>query len=259
MAFGCTKDEKKYVIVLAIIHSILLISAAILINRLDEQQMSMTVGGYTIAVIGISFAAYLFFHFKMKRMKREREWTNPVIQSAIIDTSFRRRKHSVSFYWFIPHFVLALSTLAIVLLYYDQFPDQLVMQYDFAGNATTVVAKSYSALLWPIGTQFIMIVLFLFINYSIVISKQQIDAADPEASVQRSMKFRHSWSVFNVATGLLITMLFSFISIVPLLALPPSSILIVSTAIPALIVVGSIWLSIRLGQGGSRIRMPGDR
>lgn len=249
--------RRNYAIVLAIFHILLLIAAASFMNLSDEKQMSLAIGGYTFAVIGVSFAVYLFFHFKMKKMKREQGWMSPVIQSAIVDTSFRRRKLSVSSYWFIPHILLSFGTLAAVLLFYDQFPDQLVMQYDFAGNATRVVDKSYSSLLWPIGTQFIMIAVFLLINYSIVISKQQIDAADPEASVQRNTKFRHSWSVFLVATGFLTTLLFSFITILPILDLPQSSLIIVATAIPVIIVIGSIWLSVRLGQGGSRIRMPG--
>lgn len=254
------KIRKKYALLLTILHTILfIITAASLIKLSDEKNISIAIGGYTCAVIVISFVTYLFFHYRMKNMKRERQWASPVMQTVVVDTSFRRSKLTVSSYWFIPHILLALATLVIVVAFYDQFPNELILKYDFSGNATHVVDKSLQALLWPIATQFILIAMFLFINYSIVISKQQIDVADPEASRQRSIIFRHSWSVFIVVTGFLMTLLFSFIPLAQLLKLDPSSILIVSMIVPGIVMIGSIWLSVRLGQGGSRIRIEGSQ
>lgn len=246
--------RKQYAIILTLINLLIAVVVFSFLQLGNAQEMTTGMLIYVMGMLATGFILYLRYHYLMKRMKRERNWENPTIQTAVIHTSFRQQKLAASNYWFIVHLLFTLATLAVVLLFYDRFPEMLAMQYDFAGQVTRSVAKSYSALLWPVGLQMMMIALFMLINYSIVISKQQIDAADPKGSMQRNVIFRYSWSVFLVITSFLVIVMISLMSISNLLRFSPNVMLILVTVMVAFIIGGAIWLSVRLGQGGSRIR-----
>ncbi|MFS0725911.1 DUF1648 domain-containing protein [Paenibacillus sp. 1P07SE] len=248
--------RRHYAIILITINLLMAAAIVFFFQLGDAEEMTTGLAVYLVGMFAAGFAVYLRYHYLMKRMKQERNWGSPTIQTAVIHTSFRQQKLAASNYWFIPHLLLTLATLAVVLLFYDRFPDTLVMQYGFDGEVTRSAAKSYSALLWPVGIQMMMIALFMLINFSIVISKQQIDAADPEGSMKRNIIFRRSWSVFLVITSFLIILMLSWMSISNLLRIGPNTTLVVVVLMVASIIGGSIWLSVRLGQGGSRIRQP---
>jgi len=249
--------RRSYMLILLAINLVTLAVLLSLFDIRDEQQFTTVITSCTLFILVVSFGLYLYFHKTMKRMKLQHGWSSPVMQSAAVDTSFRRRKLALPIYWFIPHVVLTFATLAIIVLLYDEFPAELIMQYDFNGEVSRVVDKSYETMLWPVGIQLVMIALFIFVNHTIVISKQQIDTADPENSLERSIIFRRKWSIFIVLTSFLMTFLFSYLTLSNLFTPSPMLNTTVTLAVIGIILFRTIWLSLKVGQGGSRLPMSG--
>lgn len=142
---------------------------------------------------------------------------------------------------------------ALAIAYYDKFPNTLNMKFDYQGNVTRTAEKSYRTVLGMNLMQVVMIAVFMVTNWMILKSKQQIDPGNPQQSVQRNAAFRRRWSMFNVASGLMMVLLFSFIQLNMIYPLNTEVMLLVSLLMPGIIVVLAIVLSFTTGQGGRRI------
>ena len=99
----------------------------------------------------------------------------------------------------------------------------------------------------------------IFIYIAIRISKIQLSASDPEKSKIRVLRFRRAWSAFTVGNAILMNLML----IAPQMQvlqfnLPNTFIWIISVLVVCIILGWVLYLSIRLGQGGSRIKLSGS-
>lgn len=229
------------------------------LNSMDEERWSLIMLGHVFGYLILSFLIYLKQHNAVKQIKQQENWQTDKVQRVIVNMKFRQEKLIVSYLWFIPHFLLIVSYVLIGVLGYDQFPDRIPMNYDFEGNMTRTVDKSYSAVMWPAIIGSFLLLVFIFVNYTISRSKQIVESSDPEGSLRRNVKFRRYWSAFLVVNAFLMIAMFGSFQLYQLLDWDnrvPSVLVLVVTGI---IVVGSIVLSVMTGQGGSRIgRHTGD-
>lgn len=226
----------------------------------DEEAIGWLLPVLTSLVLVLHTTLYLRFHFRMKKFKKEHGLlSSEVVQKVVVDTSFHQKKRVFSSLWLLPHLAVAAITAWIGIYYYDSFPEQIVMQTDLQGNPTNIVDKTYMTVLWPVILQLFMIGTFWIVNYSIAASKQQIDAANPQVSLQQSIIFRRKWSGFLMFAGFLLVVLFGFISLQQLLEFDIYVMLAGTLVITAFILFGSIRLSFMTGQGGSRIKIAGGQ
>lgn len=221
---------------------------------------AMLQGALLGALMGLivltSVTLNLLFHFKMKKMKAALPATAKGKTILAVDTSFRRQKLILSNKWYIIHISLTLISAAAALIYYDRIPEQLALKFDMQGNVINSAAKSYATVLFPNMMQLLIIAVFIFVNYSILRSKQQISAGSPERSVRQNAIFRRRWSMFSLLSGLAVVSLFSFIQLNMIFPLESSIILLVSLLIPIFVVLFAVVLSFTTGQGGSRVQRP---
>jgi len=208
------------------------------------------------ALVGVMLAAhatfYLRFHFRMKALKERRGLVSSE-QQLVVDTGFHREKRAFSNWWLIPHLVVAAATAAVCLIFYDRFPEQIVMQYDFQGNPSRVVDKSYATVLMPAVIQLLLVLVFRIVNFSIASSKQQLDAAHPQKSLRQNMIFRRQWSAFLLFSGFLLVLAIALLPLQMLLQFPPSVTIALLLAVVVVILLGVLTLGFMTGQGGSRI------
>ena len=95
------KLRKQYAAVI-IVFSILL--AAALFIAVSTSQLLQT--GFALAVlvdIAGNFLIYLYFHRKMKAIKKTRNWATGKKQAIIVDPKFRSQKLIFSNAWFLIH------------------------------------------------------------------------------------------------------------------------------------------------------------
>lgn len=211
---------------------------------------------FAIGITGMVICSLLMnvtFHFKMKNLKANFPATPKQRQRLALQTNFRQQKLVFSNRWFIIDGIIMVINAAWILSYYDYIPNLLPMKFDFDGNVTRYADKSVLTVLFPNIMQAVMIITFVFINWSILKSKQQINPGDPEGSAARNAIFRRRWSFFNIMTSLIIILLFSFIQLNMILSFDTEMLALVSMLVPSLIVIGALVMTVITGQGGSRI------
>lgn len=213
----------------------------------------------TLLIVSISaylftaFLIYLIFHNKMKKMKLEQNWSHAKSQVLVVDTNFHNQKLSYSHYWYLIPLSVAIITAILSMKFYPQFPDNIPMNYDLSGNITKSISKSYfTVMLFPM-VQILLTMLFIFINWIIAKSKQQISAEDPEKSIAQNIVFRKRWSLFMLISGSAMVLMFSMIQLSLIYTINQTLLLTVSLVFTFGTIAGAIILSITTGQGGSRI------
>ncbi|WP_019635167.1 DUF1648 domain-containing protein [Paenibacillus fonticola] len=247
------KMRKKYAVIsLAFYIPIFII--CIYVSMQSSAELQSVLFGVMICLIVIfSLALNITFYFNMKKLKASLPVSVQKKAVLAVDTSFHRQKLVLSNKWYIIHLILSLVSAAAALIYYDSIPEQIAMKFDLQGNIINSVAKSYVTVLYPNLMQLFIIALFIFVNWSIQRSKQQISPGNPEHSVRQNVAFRRRWSLFSILSGLTIVGLFSFIQLNMIHPLENSTMMFVSLLLPLFIVLFAIILSITIGQGGSRI------
>lgn len=155
--------------------------------------------------------------------------------------------------------VLIILTSIVILLNYDKFPDQLIMNIGFAGEINRVADKSYGSLLTPSLASFITWFVFLIANIAYLKSKQALSLDLPEESLHRLIQARRIWTFYY---GILCVALILTIQLgVPYFMASGKSgpLLIPITVICILAVVLQIFLASKVGVDGSKLTTePGD-
>ncbi|MBS4206492.1 DUF1648 domain-containing protein [Bacillus sp. FJAT-50079] len=219
----------------------------------EEQWMFLFMSFFFLFLFG-SFFIYLNYHKKMKQMKANSKWEQAKTATVVIDTNFRNRKLIHSHGWFAIAIIITVVTFAVTVMYYDRIPAQIPMQYGFDGEVTNWAEKSFGSVFSLPLIQLFMVGLFVFINYTIGRSRQQIDAANPEKSMMQNMIFRQRWSAFLIFTGTATVALLAAIQLSLIFPLNVKIIMYGSFLLTGLVLVGAIALSIITGQGGSRVK-----
>lgn len=202
----------------------------------------------------IAFLIYLQYHKKMKLLKERENWFENRKETLAVDLRFYKDKKTYSNWWFMIPFLIVVTVTAWSYLNYDLIPDQIPMQYDLNGEVIRSIEKSPVALMSFPLLQLFLIGVFVFINIIIGQSKQQIDPANPEKSVQQNLIFRRRWSMFIIISSIALNIVMSLPQLSFILNLNPNVLFIVMMIVVGFIVVGAFLISIFTGQGGSRVR-----
>ena len=238
--------------ILGLLFFILLIISSKLLG--EVQWVWLFVAAIFVYIFG-SFVIYLFFHKKVRELKKTENWKEKKREVVAIDIRFSTEKKTYSGGWFLIPLAITAFTAFHLWDHYDQIPDKFPMQYDFSGKVTKWADKSIGTLLFFPLQQLLITGIFFFINRVIEKSKQQLDAEHPETSLRQNILFRRRWSIFTIVSCMAMTGLF----LLPVLQLTypmnPQVLFSVSIAIPFVIMIGAFLLSILTGQGGSRIKL----
>ncbi len=250
--------RKKYAVTSIAINMVLLIIALYSLMQVNEFTQGIIISVCIVLMVACSFMMNVTFHLKMKTMKASLPIGKVHKAVVTVDTSFRHQKLIFSNKWFLIHgLIIAISVIA-VFMNYDRIPDLIPMHYDLQGNVTNSVAKSYRTILFPNVMQILMTLLFVFINWTILKSKQQIHSGDPERSIRQNTIFRRRWSLFTILTGFVLVLLFAFMQFNMVNPLDNTLNMFISILVPCFIVIFALILSFTTGQGGSRIDRPAE-
>lgn len=208
----------------------------------------------------ISFFVYFIANKEVKKVKNELNWGKTKKSVVVIDTNFTKEKNKsmlVSPWWFlIPLFMIVIN-LYIGYRVYHNLPDIVPTHFDFAGEANGWTPKSYKLIIQMPAVQLFMTII-MFFSYKIIgWSKQQISASDPKASKVRNKIFRYRWSAYMILMAIGINILFTVgnLSILQVIKMSAKTSMIVIFTITMLIIVSSIVMSVKTGQGGSKIKV----
>lgn len=248
------KMRKNYaLIVLCLLLSLSTLIVWIGFNFTSQLLYMSYIAGIFVYLLG-GFLIYLPFHRKMKTIKADENWLEEKQQTVVIDTSFREEKLVVSYTWFIIPFLVICGTFFITFFLYNNIPEQIPIHTDIGGKVTYTDKSIGPLLIMPV-LQLVMLGIFMFVNYIMSVSKQQVSAENPTVSKRQIVLFRRRWSVFMLISGTMTIMLLLFIQ---LTFIYPELIqyedIVIFTVI-GFILIGTFILSVITGQGGSRINV----
>ncbi len=234
----------------------LIVLAAVLLEPSDA--VFLLIPASMLVNLFFMYVYYMNGHKKMKDLKAKEKWTAGRTQTVVIDTSFRSKKSVVSPLWFLLYAIMIVATAAMGIALYDEIPARIPMHWNIEGAIDRWADKSYMTIMWVPLVQIFMTFTMMFSYWMIGKSKQVINSSNPEVSSEQNRLFRYRWTSFIIITGLALLVLFVFIQLFTFGFLKDSWLLSGVIIIFTLgILIGSIVLSIKTGQGGSRIHVKG--
>ena len=245
--------RKDYVTLSSVIVLIItIIFSYLFFSRPPEMGINYFTIGLFVLLLAL-FAVYLKFHFQMKAIKAEKGWYEGKSQTVVMDTNFRNEKLIYTNLGLLLPFIITVIMAILTYINYDKIPGQIPTHFDFKGNATSWKEKSYLLFSGLTLTQLFMIGLFICVNTIIGKAKQQISATNPERSI--GIGFSAKDGPFHVQSWVRNGILFAFVQLTLIYRLSP----LVMTAVIGIFtlgaILGSVYLSITTGQGGSRIKV----
>lgn len=211
------------------------------------------------AFVFINFLVYMISNRAVKALKLTGSWFQGKKQAVAVDIGYSRDKDKTlvsPWLFLIPIFIILMN---IILGYanYASLPHRVPTHWDFSGNVTGYQTKSIF-LIWEMPFVQMAVTVIIFMTYKIIgWSKQQTNILNPEISVKKNRRFRKMWSIYTVflavAVDLLLTVgtiqIFGVIKISPLFV----GIFIIAFVIFTILI--SLVISIKIGQGGSNIKI----
>ena len=225
----------------------------------------------------IDLPEYLFFHSeiilimglwhiiliclqKMKKLKSESQWKNQSREVIVVDTSFRKGKHRVPAFWLLLYPAVIILSIMLGMVFYEQAPDKIPMNFDFSGHVHEYANKSVRIIFLAPVIQLFLSIIFIFSYWMIVRSKQQVDTANPEKSAEQNRRFRYRWSAFILFSGFGMLLLFMLMQLSNLGLIKNLKIVaIVPFVFSVLMVTAIIVIAATTGQSGNRIHVHTDK
>jgi len=200
---------------------------------------------------------YIWIHKKARRLKESEKWLEGKIQSTVVETSFRKNAGPVSGWWYLIPLVIVFANMAFSIWNYASLGSMLPVHFNAAGEADRWVDKSFLNVFLLCLTQIVLTAMMFFVHWMIGASKQELNPADPEASVARVIRFRRTWSVYLLFLNIFLLLLTSYFHWKALGFIRTSSSLSIglTTAWMVLLFGSLLYLVFALGQGGSRLRI----
>ena len=233
-----------------------LIILSILVYYIDNVNVIMF---STFAYIGLLFLVYLRWNKRAKRLKIEEGWGELSSKILVVDTDFSRdrgKTYTVSKkLYFIP-LAMVLINAILALKMYPYLPGSIPTHWDLKGNVDGYMNKSMLVVMLMPIMQLIMVLVFYLSNLFMLNSKQQINSNNPEGSLKKNIIFRKVWSIYFLVVLILMEILFTALNLASLgLLSNVGAINIFTFIVTGAIVISSLLLAIKLGQGGDRLKI----
>ncbi len=212
-----------------------------------------------IALLAMMYIFYWQGHNKIRLLKKENKWLSGKTQLVMADTNSEKNKAMVSPMWFLLNIAIIAGTAIIGLLYYDKAPDIIPMHWNAQGIADSYITKSYMAILWEPITQCFLTFIFALSYWIIGKSKKVINVSDPENSIKQSIIFRRRWSMMLIAMAVLLNLMMLSFQLVSLNILASEVLLPITITILAVVIIGNLLITIKTGQGGSRVAIKASK
>lgn len=210
--------------------------------------------------IFINFLVYYRYNRIVLKLKSEKGWLKTKKQFVVIDTNFTKENYSEiipSTWWFSISFLIIAACIIINIIQYPKLPYKFPTHWGFNGEPDGYSIKSYSSIFSMPVVQLFMLVVMFFSYKTIGWSKREINPKNPEESKIRSIKFKRIWGIYLIIINYVMQILLVIGDLQTMQIINPNMkftlffILIVFFGVTA----GSVVLSIKVGQGGSKLKI----
>ncbi|GKU26510.1 DUF1648 domain-containing protein [Clostridium folliculivorans] len=210
-------------------------------------------------IIFVYFLIFLKANSRIKAYKAKNNLLANKKQMVYVNTEMSQKLRNtavLSSFWFIIPAIIAACNLILPLMKYDQLPSKIGIHWNIYGVADNFIDKSVGAVITNGMMMVILVGILAFANYSIAISKNKIDVAQPMSSSQKLYKFKRFNSIMLFSLTLVISSLITVFNLNSLNLISVNLAKITPVLIVAfvLIIFVPIFLTFKLGQGGSNLK-----
>lgn len=207
-------------------------------------------------MLAISLVSYVLKHNELKKYKQTLSLEMKQTKKIVVDLSFRDEKLIFPTSYLVGiNLAFVLVTVLLTVFNYQNIPDQLVTQWDFNMNPTTITEKTWGSVMMIPAMQVFITIVMAISNQAYLSAKQQIDSKNPTASSTKSKKFRRQSSLLNLVISILTQLLFVSIQLVTVFeSISPKVVMILSLVFTILIIGLVLWFSLYYGQSGDRLK-----
>ncbi|MBD5586781.1 DUF1648 domain-containing protein [Clostridium botulinum] len=215
---------------------------------------------FTFIYIFISFLIYLKFNNDVKKLKSNKNWFKNKKQVIAVDTEFsseNANKSLISPWWFLIPILIILITIFMNIKAYPNLPNKVATHWDFNGNVNGYQNKS-TFLIYQMPLMELFITSIFFLCYKIIgWSKKQISAVNPEESKTRNKLFRRILSIYMTFSAIAMTIFLSIINfeIMKVIDINDKYMMYFSLIFTLSIIIATILLGVKVGQGGSNLKL----
>ncbi|MBQ9006772.1 MAG: hypothetical protein IJ092_10435 [Atopobiaceae bacterium] len=222
-------------------------------TRSGEVKLTLLLLVTTFAPLIASFALMLHFRSHVQAVKQECSWA-PEHAAAAAFVGTENFPKPLSLAWNLLYLPLMGGLAYFTLTRYDQFPSQIPMNVDLAGNVTSTVPKTLQSVLFPTLLLGFMGAIFTLVHWGTIHSKKPIDPAAPATSALAYATFAHVQSILIVVGGLMISSVTASLILASSLGMVSMASAAVITTVITLAFVAMITIvSLVMGQSGSRL------
>lgn len=153
----------------------------------------------------------LRFRAAALRLKHEQNWQIKPNAKRVASLHFPRGKATINNVWYVTHLLIVVVCMIYASLQWDSIPQTLVTHYDINGVADGFSEKSLRSVFELNFVQLVLLLLFIFGNVSIRMSKQSLDPSNPEQSLVKQLRFRKIMSLFLWGLSLIVVIFMGLI------------------------------------------------
>ena len=226
----------------------------------EQMDLIAIVGSICMAVIGLlQLILYFVFHFKARKFKSENYATHEYKEREriTVDTTVSGG-NKPSFLWaMLIGAVLIVVTAAVPIIHFDNIPSYIPYQWA-AGQVTAYREKSMAFFMMMPGIQVILMSSLFLANYVISNTKQVINPRKAVASSRNNQAYRQVVNRFLGLIAFLTIALMLFIQMGLVFGISPEpAIYWLVFGYIVSITLGVIYIAVKFGQGGGRLKEKG--
>lgn len=233
----------------------------------DEQQLEFFLAIYSTVVIILQMVVSFFLYLRYRRSILKWKKTLPAEAFAkrskiVVDTQYHEKLTTISFKtFFLSQFAIIIVPIALAVLFFDRIPEQIPTNWDINMEVNRYVTKSWSSVFAMPALQLLMIPVLQYAYYSFIKSRQKLSPVSPKISSEKSRLFREAWSRFVYTIAILTQLLLSSMFLYSMFIQEGYFGWMIAFIVVFLVVTigASLYLSVRYGQAGEKLHLPGDR
>lgn len=215
------------------------------------------------AFIIVDFLIYYRYNRMVAKLKNEKGWLKTKKQFVVVDTNFTKEDHNKimpSAWWFSISFLIIAVCVIVNIIYYPKLPYKFATHWDINGKPNGYSIKSYRSIFSMPLVQLFMVAVMFFSYKTIGWSKKEINPNAPEESKIRNLKFRRIWGIYIIIINYVFLLSFVISDLQTMQIISPDMRMIFpfTLIISFGITVVSIIISIKVGQGGSKLKIKSE-
>jgi uncharacterized membrane protein len=242
--------------------SVLMSIPLIVFSGGDEGVMNAMAVYITIAIIVYIIIAYGIYYSYHKGVKAFKETFSPEERSMenqkiIVSTDFAKENIVVSNVLFaVINIIIIIGTIIIPIYFFDRIPYEVPTHWGPDGQVTTYTDRSISMFLTMPIMQLVMLGIMIVANHGIKVTKQKLNVARPKASRKQIIAFRYAMSKFLFGIATLTTLMFLMIQYFMVFGVQDGNYILIATGVITVFAVGgALYIAVKYGQGGERLKV----